>query len=189
MIWKLLILISILPIAIAFIARWWFGIRILSTHGKRMCRCDLSNTFIPLNSASNIQRAQETASEFGQRIYINTIIEWKKIDPKTAASRESSKRFGMAVPPLSGIIAIFALIVAKVPVMGAVAIFLAAVAISCAITILSFASELKIISIAVRKLRETKSFPNRDDEDAVIRCTIAHGWKGTVPPILTLLQK
>ncbi|RYD17340.1 MAG: hypothetical protein EOP88_27105, partial [Verrucomicrobiaceae bacterium] len=39
--WRLLLLLSVLPIAAALIARWWFGLRVLASEtGKRPCRCD-----------------------------------------------------------------------------------------------------------------------------------------------------
>ena len=36
-------------------------------------------------------------------------------DPKAAAAREGTRRFGLAVPPLSGIVAVFAVLVGKDP--------------------------------------------------------------------------
>jgi hypothetical protein len=60
---------------------------------------------------------------------------------------------------------------------------------SAAIGLLALPPELKAIAQTARKAREAKSFPKRDDEDAVIRCAIAHAWKSTLPPILSSLQR
>lgn len=187
--WRLLFLFSVLPVAAALIVRWWFGMRVLAESGGRPCRCDLG-TWLPLkNDTAVIHRAEETAAEFGRQLRLKALVEWKEQDPKAAAARENSKRFGMAVPPLSGIIAIFAVLVAKIPVMGAISVVLAATALSSALGILSLAPELAAITRAAKKLRETKSFPRRDDEEAVIQCAVAHAWKETVPPMLALLQR
>ncbi len=187
--WRLLFLFSAVSIAAVLIARWWFGMRVLLTEGARPCRCDLSRWMPAPEDSAVIHRAEETAEEFGKQLRQKALAEWKEFNPKAAASRESSQRFGMAVPPLSGIVALMAVIVAKIPIFGGLAVFLAATSLSAVLGLLSLAPELQAIMSAARKLRENKSFPNRDDEDAVIQCAIAHAWKESIPPILKMLQK
>lgn len=187
--WRLLFLISALPIAAALIARWWFGMRVLAEDGMRPCRCDLGNWMPSADDTAVIHRAEETAAEFGRQLRLKALTEWKEQDPKAAAARENSKRFGMAVPPLSAIIAVFAVLVAKIPIMGAISVVLAATALASALGMLSLAPELAAIVRAAKKLREAKSFPRRDDEDAVIQCAVAHAWKETLPPMLGMLQR
>jgi hypothetical protein len=80
-------------------------------------------------------------------------------------------------------------LVAKIPIIGGISVLLAATALATALGLLSLGSELNAITLAAKKLREAKSFPLRDDEDAVIRCAVAHAWKETLPPILGLLQR
>jgi hypothetical protein len=187
--WRLLFLISALPIAAALIIRWWFGMRVLADDGKRPCRCDLGNWMPLADDTAVIHRAEETAAEFGRQLRLKALVEWKEQDSKAATARENSKRFGMAVPPLSGIIAVFAVLVAKIPIMGAISVVLAATALASALGMLSLAPELAAIARAAKQLREAKSFPRRDDEEAVIRCAVAHAWKETLPPMLALLQR
>ena len=50
-------------------------------------------------------------------------------------------------------------------------------------------AELAAISRAARKARENSHFPNRDDEDAVIRCATAHAWDLALPPILRWIHR
>jgi hypothetical protein len=187
--WRLLFLFSAIPIIAAFVSRWFFGLRILADDGKRQCRCDLATWMPAPEDSAVIHRAEESASEFGRQLRLKALAEWREQDPKAAAARENSRRFGMAVPPLSGIIAVFAVLVAKIPIMGGISCVLAATALSAALGVLSLAPELGAITRAAKKLREAKSFPHRDDEDAVIRCAVAHAWKETMPPILGLLQR
>jgi hypothetical protein len=181
--WRLLLLFSALPIAAAMIARWWFGLRMLGDEGKRACRCD------PARFPDPTAPAEASAAEYGRLLRLAAIADWQARDPKAAAARENSRRFGMAVPPLSGIIAIFAAIVAKIPVMGAFSILFAATALSCAFGLLSLAPELRAIAITARRLLDSRAFSRRDDEEAVLRCAAAHAWKETLPPILTLIQR
>lgn len=187
--WRLLLLLSILPIAAALIARWYFGLRVLVQDGARPCRCDLG-TWMPVpEDKAVIHRAEESAAEFGRQLRVKALDEWRERDPKAAAARESSRRFGMAVPPLSAIVVIFGMIAGRISGAWAIPIVLAATALAAVLGVLSMAPELVAITRAAKKLREARSFPRRDDEDAVIRCAVAHSWKETLPPILRLLQR
>lgn len=187
--WRILFLFSAISIAAALIARWFFGMRVLADEGGRACRCDLATWMPSPEDTAVIHRAEESASEFGRQLRLKSLAEWREHDPKAAASREGTRRFGMAVPPLSGVIAVFAVIVAKIPVMGGISVLLAATALSCALGVLSLPAELGAITRSAKKLRDARSFPRRDDEDAVIRCAMAHAWKETMPPLLGLLQR
>lgn len=187
--WRLLFIFSAIPIIAALVCRWFFGLRVLTDEGKRPCRCDLATWMPSPEDNAVIHRADESAGEFGRQLRLKALAEWREQDPKAAAARENSRRFGMAVPPLSGVIAVFAVLVAKIPVMGGISVVLAATALSCALGVLSLAPEVAAITRSSKRLRELKSFPRRDDEDAVIRCAVAHAWKETMPPILSLLQR
>ena len=186
---RLILFISLFPIAIALIARWWFGIRILATDGSRLCRCDLASWMPAPGDDAVVHRAEESAGEFGRQLRLKALSDWQLQEPKSAKSRESSRRFGMAVPPLSGVIAVLAVVVGKVPVMGAITIFLATTALAAVMGLLALPPELAIITRAARKTREAKSFPNRDDEEAVVHCAIAQAWELALPPILRWVHK
>lgn len=178
--WRLLFLFSGIVIIAALVARWWFGIRVLDGEGKRICRCDLDRWIPAPGDESVVHRADQSASEFGKELRLKALADWKNREPKAAAARESAKRFGLAVPPLSAMVAIFAAIVAKIPIFGALAVVLAATGLATLLGVLSLAPELQAITAAARKLREEKIFRNRDDEDAVIRSAIAHSWNQTL---------
>lgn len=187
--WRVLFLFSILPIVAAAAARWYFGLRVLAVEGGRPCRCDPSRWPSADAELTEIPKPEESAHEFGRQLRDTALSEWHQSDPKASASRQGSKRFGMAVPPLSAMVAIFALIVAKIPIMGAITILLASTAVSCAIGLLSIAPELAAITRTAKRLRDSRSFPRRDDEDAVIRCAVAHVWTETLPPVISMIQR
>jgi hypothetical protein len=186
---RLLFIFSGLAIGITLIARWWFGLRVLRSEGQRPCKCDLARWMPSPGDSAVIHRAEETAGEFGRQLRLKAMEEWRSRDPKASRARESSRRFGMAVPPLSGVVAVFAVLVAKIPIFGAIAVCLAATALATILGMLSLAPELQAIAAAARKLRAERCFPRRDDEDAVIQSAIAHAWKENLPPVLQILQK
>lgn len=187
--WRLLILASILPITAALFSRWMFGLRVLAEIGDRPCRCDLDSWLPAPGDTAVIHRAEESAAEFGRQLRLKALAEWREHDPKAAMARENSRRFGIAVPPFSGIVSLLAVIVAKIPMIGAITVVLAATALSSAVGLLALPPELKAIARTARKSREANSFPHRDDEDAVIRCAVAYAWKEALPPILSSLQR
>ena len=119
----------------------------------------------------------------------SALADWNTRNPKAAASREGARRFGMAVPPLSLMVAILAIVVGKIPVAGAIAIFLLAIAISVTISYLSISSELKAILVTARRLRDARVFHRSDDEEAVIKSASALAWKEGAPPVFNLIQK
>lgn len=186
---RVLTLIAALPIIVAFLARWWFGMRILSTAGRRQCSCDLSRWESSFGKENLPPAKNGDARIFAELLRKSALADWKTRDPKAAASREAARRFGMAVPPLSLMIAILAIIVGKIPVIGALAIFLLAIAFSVIISYLSISPELKAILVSSRRLRETGIFHRRDDEDAVIQAAAALAWKEGAPPVFNLIQK
>jgi hypothetical protein len=185
---RLLLLLSLLPIGIALATRWWFGLRVLATAGKQACRCDLAQWMPAPGDAAVIHRAEKSAAEFGHELRLKALADWRGEDPKAAAAREGTRRFGKAAPPLSMMIAVFALLVGKVPITGAIAIVALAIAITAALGLLSLPTELQAIARSAKRLRTQRSFPSRDDEETVIRCAIAHAWGDSPPSIFRWFQ-
>jgi hypothetical protein len=185
---RLILLLSLLPIAVALALRWWFGLRVLATAGKQTCRCDLAQWMPAPGDAAVIHRAEKSAAEFGHELRLKALAQWRDGDPKAAAAREGTRRFGKAAPPLSMMIAVFALLVGKVPLTGAIAIVAAAIAITAVLGLLSLPVELQAIARTAKGLRKQGGFPSRDDEETVIRCAIAHAWGDSPPAIFRWFQ-
>jgi hypothetical protein len=189
MVFRFLFILSLVPIAIALAARWWYGMRVLANDALRPCRCDLKAWLPPPGDDSPVHRADGTAGEFGRQLRLKALAEWHKENPKAARSRENSLRFGLAVPPISAIVAIFAVVVAKIPVIGLIAVPLVATAVSAIFGLMSLPAELAAIARYAVKARGMKFFPDRDHEDDVIHCAIAHAWDLTLPPVLRWIHK
>lgn len=186
---RLLLFFSLLPLMLALIARWWFGTRVLASHGKRLCRCDLKLWTPASDDENSVHRAEESAEKFGNQLRRKALDEWHESDPKSANSREHSRRFGIAVPPLGGVVAVLAVIAGKIPVLGAFAIFIAAVALSTVLGILALPPELLAIARTSKRIREQRAFPFSEDIDAIARCASAHAWEQALPPVLRLMQR
>jgi hypothetical protein len=188
-VFKVLTLIAALPIVAAFLLRWWFGMRVLSGTGRRVCSCDLSRWENAFGKEALPPSGKADARAYATLLRKVALADWKTRDPKAAASRDGARRFGMAVPPLSLMVAVLAIFVGKIPVTGALAIFFLAIAFSVIISYLSISPELNAILAASRRLRDTGVFRRRDDEDAVIEAASALVWKEAAPPVFNLIQK
>lgn len=185
---RFLILLAALPIVAAFVARWWMGLRVLSSAGRRQCSCDLALWEKAFGADQLPPSKAGDARVFAESLRKAALADWKTREPKAAASREGVRRFGMAVPPLSLMVAIFAVFVMKIGIQMAIAIFLVAIAVAIVFSFLSVAPELNAMLLASRRLRASGTFHRRDDEDAVIAATTALVWKESAPPVFNLIQ-
>jgi hypothetical protein len=186
--YRLLIIISLLPIIVSMITRWWMGKRLLRSVGIRGCRCDLARWLPPTDGKSIVRRATENAADFGRDLRLMALAAWLTDDPPAAKARANNRRFGAAVPPLATMVAAFALLVGKLPVMGVFAALFAAIAIAAATSLLGLPAELRAIARHASRVRKDKSFPDPDEEQAVIDCAIAHAWDAAAPPVIRWLQ-
>lgn len=178
-----------MPIIAAFVMRWWLGMRVLSSAGRRQCLCNLTQ-WEEVFGADNLPPSKSgDAVIFAESLRKNALADWKTREPKAAASREAVRRFGMAVPPLALMIVILGIIVGRVPAIWAIPVFLLAIAFAVIVYILSIAPELNAMLVASRRLRASGVFRRRDDEDAVIAITTALAWKESVPPVFNLIQR
>jgi len=186
---RFLILLAALPIIAAFIARWWLGLRVLSSQGRRQCSCDFS-LWEKSFGAENLPPSKSgDARIFAETLRKAALADWKTREPKAAASREGVRRFGMAVPPFTLLIVILGVIVGRIPAIWAVPAFLIAIAIAIIFSYLSIAPELNAMLTATRRLRASGTFHRRDDEDAVIAATTALVWRESAPPVFNLIQR
>lgn len=188
--WRILLFLSIFPIALALLARWWFGLRVLAREGRRLCRSDGGRWVkLPGAAAEEAPAGEFPAREHGARLRAAALAAWRERVPKAAAAREGSKRFAMAVPPLTVMVAVFAVLLAKIPPTGGIAVVLAATALACVLRMLGLGAELRAVAAEVNAMRDLRVFHRLDDEDAVAAAAVAHAWSEAVPPVLKLIQR
>lgn len=186
---RLLILLAALPIIITLVVRWWFGLRLLKSSAELQCSCNLEKwkqTFdeqhLPPSPSGNL-------IIFAELFRKSALADWRVRDKKAAIAREGTRRFGMAVPPLTAMVVIVGIFVGRITPSYGIAIFLIATAFSAVIAYLSIAPEIHAILTTARSLRTSGIFHRRDDEDAVIQAAVAISWKEAAPPIFNLLQR
>lgn len=161
---RLLLVASLIVIAAALAARWWLVLRVLAQADE--------------------EAKNETAppSRRGALLHRQALAEWQHDDPKGAALRNAQLRFGMAVPPLSLLVAIFAAAVGRVPPALALTIPLAATALSVLVGFSGLPRELVALS------RHISGRSGARTDDAGIRCALAHAKDRVFPTALRWLQ-
>ncbi|MDX1681436.1 MAG: hypothetical protein R3242_11995 [Akkermansiaceae bacterium] len=184
--YRLLLLLSLLPIILCLLLTWWFGSRVLWAEGKRQCRCNLEKWYPDPEDERRVHRSDGSSSEFGQQLRKKALADWKEHSPKLVKTRESKRAIGMIMPPFGGIIGVFLAVTGK-PIL-ALAAFVGATAISAIIGLLSLPSELTAIRRYIQSKAFKGSFPNSYDEESVINCALAHAWAESLPPILKWFQ-
>lgn len=163
---RLLLVASLIVIAAALAARWWLVLRILAQADD-----DADHDAIP-------------PSRRGAELHLQALAQWQSDDPKGATLRNSQLRFGMAVPPLSLLVAIFTAAVGRVPLALALTIPLAATALSVLVGISGLPRELTALSRHISGRNEVRV---RAD-NVGIRCAVAHAWDRVFPAVLRWLQ-
>lgn len=187
--WRLILLLSVLPIAAGLLLRWWFGLRVLAVLGGRPAVCEPSRWGTAIGPPNLLPgEPTPTTSQLGKDLRTAALLQWQEREPKLAKAREATRRFGLAVPPLAAMVAAMGVIAAKIPIMAAIAAFLAATALATVFGLLSLGGELRAIAVTAKRLREARAFRRIDEEDATIECAIAHAWCETVPPVLRWLK-
>jgi len=168
-------------LAAALLLRGWFGKRGFVQFGVRTCEANperwksWAGEPLPKNS---------DAETLGRELRRVALKRWSTRDPKAARAREAARRFGFAVPPLTIVTLVFAVMLAKLPLFGALAIGLGAIALSAAMGLLSIGAELRAVAHAAGELRGLRIFRRVDDEEAVIACAQAAVWMAALPLIL-----
>jgi len=146
---------SLLVIAAALAARWWFASKVWKECGE------------PARLAGELRHAE-------------MLGKWKQSDPKAAAARAGALRFGMAAPPLTVVIAIFAVLVGKIPMGGAIALCAAMTAVACVFGLLSLPTELT----AIQRFRKGNAMGEKE-----YLCVQATAWNRSLPPALRSIFK
>jgi len=180
-VWRFLFLISALLLAAAVLARGWFGKRVLAADGARPCRANPERW---RELAGGESPGEATAEIYGRLLWQAALARWRREDPRAARAREAAKRFGLAVPPLTLVILVFAVALAKLPLFGALAIALGMTALATLAGLVSIGSELAAVARFAREVRARHAFARLEDEHAAVACAEATVWLETLPPVL-----
>ena len=108
--------------------------------------------------------------------------------PELIARRQWALRFGQVAPVFVTIVAIFALLVAKLSVGYLLAIIAATLGAACCAQVFTVMANLQAANLASVIIEQKRLFPRADDEMAAVAATKAWAWHGIVPGVLARLM-
>lgn len=205
--WKVLLLVSLLPIVVVVLVRRWRCDRIL-----RSCQGHMTN-----RSGRELAEGVFKASGHGDLITVEVkrragvqvsppclilsreLAEGKEVvslaevaalagqvlvavgQPELVNWRQWVVRFSWAFPIFTTVVVIFAVVVAKVGASWGVVIVLGALAIASSLSLVSVMVESEGSKLARDLLGVSRVLPRRDDEEEVQRCCRAFAYRRVVP--------
>lgn len=181
---RILLLLSVLLIVAAVMARGWYGKRIIAGYGGRRCRVNGGSWQSLFGDQVKAPAAESSAADCGRALREAALVQWEQENLAAFRGREAARRFGLGVPPFTLVVVVFALAVAKMPAFTGVAVVFAATALAVMFGLVSIGTELRAVAAAAKQARARHLFPRQEDEEAAIACARAEVWMNTLPPIL-----
>lgn len=213
---RLLILISILPIITIVICRKFFSDRLLRQSEEtqlqhnaqelaRKMLVSVQQDVIQIQtkksawvgsrklSKKTLSLPPDIANDSSARAHGKSALEVGLTlllirNPKVIARRQWALRFGQVFPVFTAIVAIFALLVAKLKVGWLLAVIAASLGSASCAQILTLIANLQAASLATTILDRKHIYPHSHDEKAVITATKAWAWHGIIPGIFSKLM-
>jgi hypothetical protein len=212
--WKLLLLVSLLPIVATILLRKWCCDRVLQQmKGKITNQAGhllVGQLLRHRKLASEIEYRQKkkTRLMMGPPLVIQlSNLAWNGRDVLNLGIlsnlvgralithehrelvnwREWAVRFGWAFPSFTLLVVVFAVAVAKIPVMIGIVIVLGSIGIASGLLLASMMVELESAKQAAILIEESRAHPRQEDGEEVARCCRALAWQRVVPGCLEWL--
>jgi hypothetical protein len=206
-VWKILLLVSLLPTVIAVLVRKWLSDRTLSgcagqitnRSGREVAEALLKASGKAGQLTIDEKKKPSVGVEPAQLHLSFELAEAKDVvslghvaaltgqalmaveQPELVKWRQWVLRFGWAFPVFTFVVVLFAVVVAKVAMVWGIVIILGALGLASTLLLASVMIEVEGAKLAEGLLDRSRVLPRSDDEEAVARCCRAHAFRGVVP--------
>ena len=209
---RAIILLSLLPILASLLTRRFFSDRILkssSNYETSIAPLDLAEKMLLAaghedikvtisKSNSNLQSdikgksislpakltKSDTALTNGKAALIVGLYLLSIKQPKLLAQRQWAIRLGYVLPVFVLIIVIFAVVLAKLPMIWILSVIIGSISISCVAQLYVFIADRQAAVLAEIILNKRNIFTRSHEKEAVILSIRAWSWHGIVPGLL-----
>jgi protein-S-isoprenylcysteine O-methyltransferase Ste14 len=178
---RILIILSLLTLVAAMIARWWFWWR-MREQGRRV-ECDISvgEMLEMLNVPAGRTEPRKDAAALGSALREAGLVLMER-DGLAQAKRRRLGWWNLRVlPALVALIAVFSVISKWAPVQWVVGLGMLVIAGHVATRIAGLEIEMQAVKRGWDELQKRGKFRRRDDEEAVLRCARASVWETVLP--------
>lgn len=179
--WKLVILLSLIPLVGAWLGRHWFWSRVKLEGMRRDCELSVRDLKQRMGLPAGKRGNETHAAALGNALRECGLILLEKDGDTLAKSRIKGSFLTRVLPALVGVIAIFAILSKRVPVGWSIAGAIGILGFWTLLRLTSMAIEWRAVARGVEVMKATRPLKRMSDEEEVIRCAKASVWSTVWP--------
>lgn len=179
--WKLVILLSLIPIAGAWVGRHWFWSRVRLEGMRRDCETAVKDLRVRMGLHPGRRGTETHAAALGNAVRECGLELMERDGDKIAKARVKGAYLTRVLPALMGIIVIFAAFTKRFPTGWVLAAGVGFIGFWTLLRLTGMAIEWRAVARGTEELRATRALKRIDDEEEVIRCAKASVWTTVWP--------
>ncbi len=179
--WKLVILLSLLPLVGAWLGRHWFWSRVRLEGTRRDCELSARDLRQRMGLPPGSRGSETHAAALGNAVRECGLLLLEREGDALAKARVKGSFLTRALPALVGVVAIFAIFSKRVPAGWAIAGALGVLGFWTLLRLTGMAVEWRAVARGTEVLKATRPLKRMSDEEEVIRCAKASVWSTVWP--------
>ena len=179
--WKLVILLSLIPLAGAWAGRHWFWSRVRLEGMRRDCETTVKDLRVRMGLPAGRRGTETHAAALGTAVRECGLALLERDGDKLAKARVKGAYLTRALPALVGIVIVFAAFTKRFPTGWVVAAGIGLIAFWTLLRLTGLAVEWRAVARGTEVLKATRALKRIDDEEEVIRCAKASVWSTVWP--------
>jgi hypothetical protein len=180
-VWKLIILLSLLPLVAAWLGRQWFWTKVRLEGMRRDCETSVTELRQRLGLKPARRGTETHAAALGNAVRECGLELLEKEGDMIAKARISGGYLTRVLPALCGIVLVFSILSFRIQFTRILAMMCAIVAVWTVTRLLGMAVEWRAVAKGTEALKNTRALKRMDDEAEVIRCAKASVWSTVWP--------
>lgn len=179
--WKLVILLSLIPLVGAWAGRHWFWTRVRMEGMRRDCEISVKDLRQRMGLPPGKRGTETHAAALGNAVRECGLILLEREGNVLAKSRVKGAFLTRALPALVGVIAVFAILSRRIPAGWAVAGAMGVLGLWTLLRVTGMGVEWRAVARGTEVLKATRLLKRMNDEEEVIRCAKASVWSTAWP--------
>jgi hypothetical protein len=180
-VWKVVLLLSLIPLVGAWLGRHWFWTRVRMEGLRRDCGTSVREFRERLGVPAGRRGNETHAAALGNALRECGLALLEKEGDRLAKVRTNGAFLTKALPALVMLIAVFAILSKRVPAGWAVSGAVGTVAFWTLVRLSGMAIEWRAVAKGIEALRTSRALKRVADEEEVIRCAKASVWSTVWP--------
>ncbi|WP_193213927.1 hypothetical protein [Luteolibacter marinus] len=179
--WKVVLILSLLPLVGAWLGRHWFWTRVQLQGMRRDCGTTARQLRERLGLPAGRKGSDTHAAALGNSLRECGLLLLERDGNLQAKARIKGAFLTKALPALAGIVGFFGILSKRVPAGWAIAGAIAVVAMWTLLRLTGLAIEWRAVARGTEALQASRALKRLDDEEEVIRCAKASVWSTVWP--------